>query len=321
MSNFTQRVGVIEVGSRAVRLLVSDVGPEGLRTVLSRSEEVRLMSAVNGPPEQLEIALNSANRAVAELEDLAKRHGADKSVVFGTEALRRLRDAGRIRPDFALARVRALSAEEEALCSATAALSAAPEKDLPSGPFLVVDQGGGSVEVIVGRSKPSLQMLESESLDLGGDELLRRFADCDSSIDRLRLELRQEIVFRCVSAKPVAAFAQGSVATKCAWLSNPSRGRRYDPKLAQGRRLSVTGLDAMVNLFVASPKLQFDRMRAIFDPASPKSDDIERVVTGAIVLAELMRSFSIDEFRVSAHGTRHGVALVLGSENSNLYGA
>ncbi len=313
MSRSTQRISVIEVGSRAVRLLVAEVGPEGLRTVLSRSHEVRLMSAVNGDPEQLETALNAANRAVAELEDLAKRQGTDKSVVFGTEALRRLRDAGRILPHTELARVRALGVEEEALCSAMAALSAAPDKSPPHGPFLVVDQGGGSVEVIVGRSKPSLQMLESESLDLGGDELLRRFANCDFSIGNLRLELRQEIAGRRVSARPVAAFAQGSVATKCAWLSNPSKGRRYDPKMAQGRRLSVTGLEAMANLFVASPKLQFDRMRAVFDPASPKSDDIERVVTGAVVLAEIMRSFAVEEFRVSAHGTRHGVALMLGS--------
>ncbi len=313
MSNPAQRVSVIEVGSRAVRLLVSDIDSSGMRTVISRSREVRLMSAVNNTSEKLELTLDSTNRAIEELENLAKQHRADKSVTFGTEALRRLRDLGRIGPDSKLARVRVLSIEEESRCSAIAALSAGPNQGSPAAPFLVIDQGGGSVEVIVARSNPSLRILETTSLDLGGDELLQRFVSCGSNIEKLRREIRQKITPNRASPKPVAAFAQGSVATKCAWLSHPSRGRRYDPKIAQGRKLSVAGLDAMVSLFATSSKIQFDRMRPIFDPASPKSDDIERVVTGAIVLAELMHSFAVEEFLVSAQGTRHGVVLIMAS--------
>ena len=164
---------------------------------------------------------------------------------------------------------------------------------------------------------PALTVLNSASLDLGGDALLQRFVDCGHDFAKLRREIQNEVVAPFETSPFVAAFAQGSVATKCAWLSlSPPRGSRYDPRRSQGVELGVRNLDAMVELFLKSPYPQWNRMRAIFDPANPTSDDLERVVTGATVLAEIMRSFGVTKFTVSTQGTRHGVALQLGQQLS-----
>lgn len=267
------------------------------------------MGALAEDRDTLSDLLMRINTVIAEFENIARDQNATKILSFGTEAVRRLIAKEQIRPYSALSRVRVLSQFEEARSSAIAATSAL-EHHLPPGPCLVIDQGAGSLEVATVELSPTLAVLESTSLDLGGDELLRRFAAQGSDLGRFRQNLKDEISAPFDFQPIVGAFAQGSVATKCAWLSlSPPRGSRYDPKRTHGSPLGLRSLDAMIEIFVKLPYPQWDRMRATFDPANPTSDDIERVVTGAVVLVEILRIFSVSRFIVSANGTRHGVAL------------
>ena len=120
-----RRVGVIEIGSRAVRLLVADVGLDGLQPVLTRSKETRLMGALAGPSGNLDRLLSEMEGILEEFEGLARRERAAEVVTFGTEAIRRLLASGQIAAGSALARARILTEDEEASSSAIAAISAA----------------------------------------------------------------------------------------------------------------------------------------------------------------------------------------------------
>ncbi len=307
------RVGVIEVGSRAVRLLVADVVQGALRPVLTRSRETRLIASLEQAAGDRALTLDDTADAVSQFIGLAARQGAVRTVAFGTEAVRRLAAKALIPAGSALARLQVLSAEDEALCAARAALSGLDGAARPDDLALVIDQGGGSLDMAVVTRGPPMQVRSTGSLDLGSDRLVRRFTAMGCDLSALRSALEAEIRPPVAKDDFSITVAQGSVATKCAWLSlSDKRGSRYDPRSVQGVELSVSNLEAMLALFTQRPYAQWEPLRAIFDPANPGGDEMERVVTGAIALSAVLQGLGVNRFTVSALGARHGMALELG---------
>ena len=141
----TSRVGVIDIGSNSIRLVVYDrncrlpvpIFNEKVLCGLGRGVETG--GALNA--EGVTLAL--AN--LARFKTLADAMGVERLDVLATAALRDARDG----PDF-VARLRALglavqviSGEEEARLSAMGVLSGTPDAD-----GVAADMGGGSMEVI-----------------------------------------------------------------------------------------------------------------------------------------------------------------------------
>ena len=295
---------VIEIGSRAVRLLVAEVDGKRLTPLLTRSHETRMMGRLGGSADELAALTEELRQTVTEFEDLAKRH-ARRVEIFGTEAVRRLVASGAAHDDPLLARVRVLSTEEEARCSTRAALTSASHS--VRGAVLVVDQGGGSVELIEAIAGETVEVLRTHSLKLGADVLLARFRSLSMDFAALKESLAAEMATNEPARHFTAAFGLGSVATKCGWLfSNPPEGTRYSAKRAQGAHITVQNMRALVELFLLTPYEKWEPWRAKFDPANPISDDLERVVTGAVVLLLLLETYRLDHFVVSTMGTRHG---------------
>jgi exopolyphosphatase/guanosine-5'-triphosphate,3'-diphosphate pyrophosphatase len=308
----TIRVGVVEVGSRAVRLLVADVAGGAVRPVVTRSQETHLIATVEQPPAARDRTLDSTADAISRFIDVAAAQGAARTSAFGTEAVRRLAARGLIPAGSSLSRLRVLTEEEEALCAARAALSGLDGKERGAGPGLVVDQGGGSLDIAVVRRDRPMALLASASLDLGSDRLTRQFAATGHDLPGFRSALEAQIQAPIPEQAFSISVAQGSVATKCAWLSlSTKRGNRYDPRLVQGVELGIGSLGTMVSLFAQRPYAQWESLRAIFDPGNPASDEMERIVTGAVALSAVLKSLGVTRFTVSALGVRHGMALEL----------
>ena len=160
------RVAAIDCGTNSIRLLVADVDPEAgtLVDLDRRMEVVRLGQGVDRTgriaPEALERTLDAAARYAKVCGDL----GVERIRFVATSASR---DAEN-RADF-VDGVRAalgvepevIGGEEEAALSfrgATGVLAARRP-----GPFLVVDLGGGSTEVVIGTTAPAAAF----SMDVG----------------------------------------------------------------------------------------------------------------------------------------------------------
>ena len=87
----SRRVGVIEIGSRAVRLLVAEVSVGGVvEAVLSRVQETRLMDAVQEGASAEREELERIAGAVQRFRAQALAFNANPVAVFGTESLRRV---------------------------------------------------------------------------------------------------------------------------------------------------------------------------------------------------------------------------------------
>lgn len=166
------RVAGIDCGTNSIRLLVADVDDAGRLTDLDRRMEVvRLGQGVDRTgriaPEALERTLDAARRYGAICTEL----GAERIRFVATSASR---DAEN-RQDF-VDGVRAalgvepevIGGEEEARLSFRGATSVLAGRH--PGPFLVVDIGGGSTELVLGTTSP----VAAVSIDVGCVRLTER---------------------------------------------------------------------------------------------------------------------------------------------------
>ncbi|PWD51987.1 exopolyphosphatase [Serinibacter arcticus] len=172
------RVAAIDCGTNTIRLLVADVEPHLGRTteVIREGRVTRLGRRVDRTGEFDPQALELTLAATREFAVLIAEHGAERVRFVATSATRDARN----REQF-VAGVRAalgvdpevVSGEEEARLSFAGAVSVVA--DHHPGPYLVVDLGGGSTELVLGESEPEAAI----SLDIGSVRLHERHLHSD----------------------------------------------------------------------------------------------------------------------------------------------
>jgi exopolyphosphatase/guanosine-5'-triphosphate,3'-diphosphate pyrophosphatase len=171
------RLAAIDVGSNSVHMIIADVSREGHIEVIDRVKEmVRLgrRSFTTGrlTPEAMDMTV----RTLAYFRRLAhfKRVGRMRAVATSAvrEAKNRREFIGRIRRETGLA-VEVISGDDEAKLIFEAARHAL---GLAGGPHLLVDIGGGSVELVLVRDGKALWL---KSAKLGAARLTERFLPDD----------------------------------------------------------------------------------------------------------------------------------------------
>jgi exopolyphosphatase/guanosine-5'-triphosphate,3'-diphosphate pyrophosphatase len=176
-SSSTRRVAAIDCGTNSIRLLVADVGPDGpLREVDRRTKIVRLGQGVDRTGELAPEALERTLAASREYARVVAELGATRVRFVATSATRDARNRDVFR-DGVLAAVgvepEVVSGDEEALLSFTGATSGTATRH--PAPYLVVDLGGGSTELVLGTTTPDAAL----SLDVGSVRLTERHLRSD----------------------------------------------------------------------------------------------------------------------------------------------
>jgi exopolyphosphatase/guanosine-5'-triphosphate,3'-diphosphate pyrophosphatase len=305
------RVAVIEVGSRSVRLLVADLSlHEGLRAVVTRAAQTHLIATSEESRVDSQSALRTTLDQISQFREEATKAKAEKIVIFGTEAARRLLSSSESTGLSLISEIKVLDEAEEARCSLIAAVKGLEGQLKRDSEVLIIDQGGGSVELASGRPGPPVEMAGFTSLSLGSDKLLGVFREKKLNVKAFRTWVEDAIRLASLpSSEPGTVIALGSLATKCVWLTVRKDSRdNYDPRRVQGQRMSASALENMARYVERFPPSQWGPVRASVDPRNPNSDEFERVVTGSIVLSALLRRYQKDDFIVSASGTRFGMA-------------
>lgn len=322
-----QRLAVIELGSRAIRLLVADVtGSNGLRPVDAQVRRTEILEALKRSERELVTELVIAAQSIDELKHRAARQGATKVAVFGTESIRKTSTSRHFAEsgladcvDFIL------TGRQEALCSIVAGSITLGSMGVAAQRLVVIDHGAGSLEVAIGQAGQNHGLEKSVSVPLGGSHLLAAFRTCKRDLDRLRGLVRLELdglAFDGAERLPVVVM--GTVATKCAWLTK-RRGKadRYDPKRVEGVQLSLDSLrmiydHAKTLNCQSNPEMAWDGFQEFINPGEHGGDAAERVATGVIPIIEVLSDIGADAFYVSALGTRHGFAMLWANSPSTL---
>jgi exopolyphosphatase / guanosine-5'-triphosphate,3'-diphosphate pyrophosphatase len=157
-------LAAIDCGTNSTRLLVAEVGPDGARTALERRNTItRLGQGVDATGRLDPDAVDRTVAVLREYRQVMDHHGVERLRITATSAAR---DAANSADFFAAAeaavgqRPELITGDEEGRLSF---LGATAELDAALGPFLVVDIGGGSTEVILGTSEVDAV----RSLDMG----------------------------------------------------------------------------------------------------------------------------------------------------------
>ncbi|HEY0934369.1 MAG TPA: Ppx/GppA phosphatase family protein [Trebonia sp.] len=188
------RLGVLDVGSNTVHLLVVDAYP-GARPLPAFSHKVELSLAAHLERGTLSKAGEARlTEVVAEALQIAEDKGVEDFIAFATSAVR---DAGNGEEVLARVadktgtRIQVLSGENEARLTF---LAARRWFGWSSGRLLVVDIGGGSLEIATGLDEEPEAVI---SLPLGAGRLTRDWFTADpppaAQVRALRRHVRAEI--------------------------------------------------------------------------------------------------------------------------------
>jgi exopolyphosphatase/guanosine-5'-triphosphate,3'-diphosphate pyrophosphatase len=189
------RLGVLDVGSNTVHMLVVDAHPGG-QPLPAFSHKVELSLAAHLEPDNTLSAAGEKRltEVVADALRIAEDTGVEDFIAFATSAVR---DAGN--GDEVLARIqertgasiRVLTGESEAKLTF---LAARRWFGWSSGRLLVVDIGGGSLEIATGQDEDPEAVM---SLPLGAGRLTRDWFTADppppSEVRALRRHVRAQI--------------------------------------------------------------------------------------------------------------------------------
>ena len=197
------RLAAIDVGSNSVHMVVADVEPDGRITVVDRMKEmVRLGRRAFRTGRLSDEAMELASEAMNTFARLARARRVERVRAVATSAVREAVNGAafvrRLRRETGLP-VKIISGPEEARLIFRAAHHAL---GLDGGPHLLLDVGGGSVELVLVHDGRPIWM---KSLPLGVARLTERFLLHDPpsrrEIQRLERHLQREMGELLVGAR------------------------------------------------------------------------------------------------------------------------
>jgi exopolyphosphatase / guanosine-5'-triphosphate,3'-diphosphate pyrophosphatase len=310
------RLAAIDCGTNSIRLLIADAYPlaDGrLRDVHRETRIVRLGQGVDATGEFAPDAIGRTRTALADYASLLKAHGVERVRMVATSAARDVanRDVffamtaevlGAVLPG-AVAEV--ISGAEEAELSFRGAVG---ELDSTAAPFVVVDLGGGSTEIVVGGD----EVVASYSADIGCVRLTERCLHSDpptaQEVEAARRVVREQLdvalgVVPVDGARTWVGLA-GTMTTLSALAHNMTA---YDSAAIHLSRVAGGDLLAVCERLIGMTRSE----RAALPPMHEGRADV--IGGGAIVVEELARELrsraGIDELIVSEHDILDGIVL------------
>lgn len=307
------RIAAIDIGTNSVHIIIVQVRPDRSFEIIDREKEmVRLGSGGLGGRSLTEPAMLAALQALGKFTRLAESHDVDEIVAAATSAVREA-DNGReflnaIRQRTGI-QVRVISGTEEARLIHRAAVYGV---DVSGGAAVVIDIGGGSVELTQGTGA---RTHVARSVKLGVIRLTEQFVRSDPLSRRDERQMVSHITetiaptvekivahgFDRVVGTSGTILSLGALAVgeERAVGSDDLRNRRVSAKQIRRLRRDVCALDLAGRLRL--PGLD------------PRRADL--AVAGSILLDTILRQIGAVELTLCDLALREGLALDYLSRN------
>jgi len=296
------RLGVLDVGSNTVHLQVVDTSP-GARPnpTFNYKEELRLTQYITDDNQVSEEGIDKLRSSIKRAIEQSASVQTQELLPFATSALREAENSEQIiksiNKDFHID-LQVLSGEEEARLTF---LAARRWFGWSSGRLLVIDIGGGSLEMAVGVDEsPEI----ATSLPLGAARLTKNFLKGDPYTDKSIRALRDHIENKLEQILPSLvkhqdtdrAIATSKTLRTLARLS----GDWFD---GSGKNISVEAIRKI------SAKLsEMDESTRAKLPGVSENR-ASQIVAGAFVAESVMRNLDIKELEICPWALREGVVL------------
>lgn len=291
----------IDIGSNSILLTIADGD-----TVIH--DEARIVGLGTGLGDRGLFApdrIAAASGVLADYVEIARSHEIEPHAIkaVATSAARRAMNAEtffeRVLKRQGL-RVRIISGDEEARLTW---LGGQRALELPSGPILVVDLGGGSTELILGQSR---QLEQRISLELGSVRLTEHTLEHDPSgrVDPRSLpptlkHIAGELERFELEARPWGVVGIGGTVTTLAAMRLGLE--RYDSARVHGGRLDRAHLSGFIDQLLPTDRAE---RRALVAVAPDRADYL---LAGALILDRVLAMSGCEVLVVSDRGLRYGL--------------
>ncbi|MFI9818595.1 Ppx/GppA phosphatase family protein [Saccharothrix variisporea] len=295
MAEGGRQLGVLDVGCFSAHLLV--VADHGLRPVLDHKVRLRLDQALDDTARVRRKGVEQVVAAVRQSLAVAERAGVRHIVPYATSVLRDAPNAPEVFAEIAAGTgvaLHVLSGAEEARLSY---LAARRWFGAGAGPLLVLDIGGGTVEVAAGdAAEPAVV----GSLPYGARALTRRPVPMKVVRRQVRDLLGDVRDHRAVGCSKV--FQQ---------LARLAGARPQRDGVAVPRSLDVTDLRRWIPRLASMPPAKRAALPGI------SRHRAEQAYAGAVVAETLMRATGHDEVVICPWSSREGLLLTLLDDAGN----
>ena len=294
------RVAAVDCGTNSVRLLVRDLPGAELHREM---RVVRLGQGVDETGELHPDAIERTRVALADYAEVCRSLAVERTRMVATSATRDARNRKAF-TDMVVATLgvepEVISGDEEAGLSFTGATSGLED----GGPFLVMDIGGGSTELVLGDGAVEA----AHSMDVGCVRLTERHLRSDPPTAEEVAAARRDVDAALDAALAVVPAGRaatalglaGSVTTVAALaLDLPA----YDAEAIHLSRVSAAQVDEIAERLLAMPRSE----RAALPVMHAGRVDV--IGGGALVLQSIVRRLGLAEVVVSESDILDGIAL------------
>ena len=300
------RLGVLDVGSNTVHLLVVDAHP-GARPLPAYSHKaaLRLAELLDGDGAITEEGISRLAETVESAVEVAQDQGVEDLLAFATSAVREASNVERVLArvtEEAGVKLEVLSGEDEARLTF---LAARRWFGWSAGRLLALDIGGGSLEVAYGLDEEPDAVV---SLPLGAGRLTSAWLPGDppeaSDVRALRRHVRAEIA-RIVGDFNRFQSPDRVVATSKTFrqLARIGGAARAGEGLYVQRELSRKSLEEWVPQLAAMPAGERAELPGVSESRA------RQLLAGALVAEGAMDLFRVDELEICPWALREGVIL------------
>jgi len=299
-------LGVLDIGSNTVHLLVADVRPGGrpLATTSQRTV-LRLMRYLEPDGSISAEGVEALVAAVTEARAIAERENVAELLATATSAVREATNGAEViaRIEAALGQdLQVLGGESEARFTF---LAVRRWFGWSAGQILLFDIGGGSLEIAAGRDElPDV----AASVPLGAGRMTIEFLPDDppgeEAVERLRVHARERLapVVEMMAGQPNPEHVVGSskaIRSLAKLVGYPAPGWAGNDRMVLPRRELGQWIPRLARI-PASARQELPGITA---------DRTFQIVAGAVVLHTAMTMMDADELEVSPWALREGVLL------------
>lgn len=300
------QVAVIDCGTNSIRLLIAEISGSNFKEVIRTMEIVRLGQGVDENKAFHPDAINRTLSAVKTFKEIIDKNKVDKIRFCATSATRDAMNRNLFIDgvrDILNVQVEVIPGEEEAALSFTGATY---QLDQDSGPFLVVDIGGGSTEFVYGDKK----VISAKSVNIGCVRMSERHLlsqppamdQIASAIVDIDIAITQAAVSVPInSAKSLIAVA-GTATTVAAAALNLSK---YDRDAIHLSKISADKVHKVAQMFQSMNKNEISALPYMHEGRA------DVITAGSLVLSRVMAATGAVEFVASESDILDGMAFSL----------
>jgi exopolyphosphatase/guanosine-5'-triphosphate,3'-diphosphate pyrophosphatase len=301
-----KRVAAIDCGTNSIRLLISDIDTS-TNTATDVCREMRIVRLGEGVDKNNAFsprALERTFKAIDEYEEILLKHKVENLRFVATSATRDAQnkamfikgviDRLRIVPEV-------IAGTEEAALSFDGATRSLRQKH--KAPFLIIDLGGGSTELVIGDQEPT----GAYSMDVGCVRMTERHTPggnpTKAQEEAIRTDVRNALK---EAAKKVdwqkAQTIVGVAGTVTTVAAHILKLKTYDPEVLHGASISAQQISQTAQDFISLTPSQRAALPYMHEGR------IEVITAGSIVLDEVMKAIGAQTLIASERDILDGVA-------------